>query len=395
MIVAHNLPALRAGGNLRSNGDESAKTAKRLASGLRINSAADDAAGLAISEKMRAQIRGLDQAKRNTQDGISLIQTAEGALGSIGEQIHRLQELATQSANGTYSTADRQSIQKEVNQIKASINQVASSAHFNGLKLIDGSLMDRPAVSPTAKIDVTVGGSGKGVADGEIPLGPYGAVVKLNPGEFITSSKVYAMNIDWVDGKAVAFDLYEIPGGVVVAANQKEPLSVNGMTFDVSRAANGTVTTGNQHQGVVVCHPGNNSLIPEEINAIQFQIGANGGQTLSLTIDNYSLSGLNLTDLAMDPASKAEEAITQTKQALAKVLSGRANLGAIQNRLEHTLNNLGTTFDHLTAAESRIRDADIAKEMMQLTKQDILTQAAQAMLAQANQQPQGILQLLK
>lgn len=395
MIVAHYLSALRAGGNLRSNGDESAKTAKRLASGLRINAAADDAAGLAISEKMRAQIRGLDQAKRNTQDGISLIQTAEGALGSIGEQIHRLQELATQSANGTYTTSDKQSMQKEVNQIKASINQVASSAHFNGINLIDGSLMDRPAVPPTAKIDVTVGGSGKGVADGEIPLGPYGAVVKLNPGEFITSNKVYSMNIDWVDGKAVSFDLYEIPGGIVVAGNQEQPLSVNGMTFDVSRATNGTVTTGNQHQGVVVCHPGNNSFIPEEINAIQFQIGANEGQTMSLSIDNYSLSGLNLTDLAVDPASKAEEAITQTKQALAKVLSGRAGLGAFQNRLEHTINNLGTTFDNLTASESRIRDADIAKEMMQLTKQDILTQAAQAMLAQANQQPQGILQLLK
>lgn len=273
MRINHNISALNTYRQLSINNSMAAKSLEKLSSGLRINRAGDDAAGLAISEKMRAQIRGLEMASKNAQDAISLIQTAEGALSETHSILQRMRELAVQSASDTNDDTDRGELQKEVTQLIEEINRIANDTEFNTKKLLDGSLS----------------GSGKGLI---------------------------------------------------------------------------------------------------------FHIGANAGQNITLTIKSMTASGLGVSGLSISEQSGADDAITTIQNAIDAVSSERAKLGAFQNRLEHTINNLGTAAENLTAAESRIRDVDMAKEMMEFTKMSILQQAATAMLAQANQQPQMVLQLL-
>lgn len=276
MRINHNIAALNTYRQLTGNTGAANKSLEKLSSGLRINRAADDAAGLAISEKMRGQIRGLDQAQRNAQDGISLIQTAEGALNETHSILQRMRELAVQSANDTNTATDREKLQAEVDQLAKELDRISTTTEFNTSKLLDG-------------------------------------------------------------------------------------------TFS------GT-----------------------------FHIGANAGQNLSINVGDMSASALSVAGVGGKPGidisstqSAANAAITTINTALEAVSVQRSELGAVQNRLEHTINNLGASSENLTAAESRIRDVDMANEMMAFTKNNILTQAAQAMLAQANQQPQGVLQLLR
>ena len=273
MIINHNIAALNTYRQFSAANSAQSKAMEKLSSGLRINRAGDDAAGLAISEKMRGQIRGLNQASSNAQDGISMIQTAEGALNETQSILQRMRELGVQAANDTYTTADRKKIKDEVVQLFNEVNRIASQTEFNTKSLIRSGI------------------------------------------------------------------------------------------------------------------------------TVKFHIGANSGQTITLsinkmvasTITSYKSSTLILTTNQTD----AEAFIKNINSAINTVSKERANLGAYQNRLEYTINNLGTSAENLTAAESRIRDVDMAKEMMNQTKSSILSQAAQAMLAQANQQPQGVLQLLR
>lgn len=284
MRINHNIAALNTYRQLTGNTSNTSKSLEKLSSGMRVNRAGDDAAGLAISEKMRGQIRGLDQASRNAQDGISLIQTAEGALNETHSILQRMRELAVQSSNGTNTDDDRAEMQKEIDQLLTEVDRISSDTEFNTQKLLDG-------------------------------------------------------------------------------------------------------TTG----------------------ALTFHIGANTAQNTSLTIstmDSATLGTLNGGTTALEDIGDtgsnnlktqggADAAITIIDEAIKDVSSERAKLGAMQNRLEHTINNLGTTSENLTASESRIRDVDMAKEMMEFTKNNILSQASQAMLAQANMQPQSVLQLLQ
>jgi len=272
MRINHNISALNTYRQLSFNNTQTAKNLEKLSSGYRINRAGDDAAGLAISEKMRGQIRGLEMATKNAQDGISLIQTAEGALNETHAILQRIRELAVQAANDTNTDNDRAELQKEVDQLLQEIDRIANTTQFNTKNLLDGSL------------------SGSGLI---------------------------------------------------------------------------------------------------------FHIGANQDQNVTLTISSMRASGLGVSGIDISSQSGANNAITTIDNAIDKVSSERAKLGAMQNRLEHTINNLGAAAENLTAAESRIRDVDMAKEMMEFTKNSILTQAAQAMLAQANQLPQGVLQLLR
>jgi flagellin len=269
MIINHNIAALNTLRQLDANTNATQKSLEKLSSGLRINRASDDAAGLAISEKMRAQIRGLDMANKNAQDGISLIQTAEGALNETHSILQRMRELAVQSANDTNTDQDRQQLQAEIDQLLSEIDRISTDTEFNTKKLLDGSF---------------------------------------------------------------------------------------------------TAT---------------------------FQIGANQGQSITFSIATMDTTGLTLTGLDISTQTGADAAIASLDDAINAVSTERAKLGALQNRLEHTINNLGTASQNLTAAESRIRDVDMAKEMAEFTKNSILNQAAQAMLAQANQLPQGVLQLLR
>ncbi|NCG68315.1 flagellin [Bacillus coagulans] len=271
MIINHNLAALNTLNRLNTATNAQSKAMQKLSSGLRINSAADDAAGLAISEKMRSQIRGLDQATNNAQNGISLLQTAEGALNETHDILQRMRELAVQGANDTNTAEDRDQIQTELNQLMSEIDRIAKTTQFNTQNLLD------------KKFSATL------------------------------------------------------------------------------------------------------------------QVGANAGQiiTFSISAMNTASLGLLTTDIVVATNAKASVAISALDDAIKLVSSQRSKLGALENRLDHTINNLTTSSENLTSAESRIRDVDMAKEMSEETKDSILAQAAQAMLAQANQQPQQVLQLLR
>jgi len=280
MIINHNIMAMNAYRNVNLNYSMMNQSLERLSSGLRINRAADDAAGLAISEKMRAQIRGLDMAEKNALDGISLLQTAEGALNETQAILHRIRELSVRSANDTNMTAaDRQAMQAEVNALLDELDAITDRTEFNTQKLLDGSFTDK-----------------------------------------------------------------------------------------------------------------------------KLHIGANAGQSMTISIEKMDVDALDLSSLRADDTGTtggiltqegANDALEKLDNSMNKVSMQRARIGATQNRLEHTVNNLATTRVNLTAAESRIRDADIAKEMMNFVKYQMLTQVSMAMLAQAQQIPQGLLQLLR
>ena len=271
MVVRTNVMGINANRQLNMNNSAVSKSLEKLSSGFRINRAGDDASGLAISEKMKAQIKGLEQASANAQDAISLVQTAEGATTEIHNMLNRMVELATKSANGTYDTnVDRKAIQAEVDSLLAEVDRITDSTNFNGTTLLDGSMTQ-----------------------------------------------------------------------------------------------------------------------------LVLQIGAEQSDKITVAVTALDAQGLSVKNLKVDSVSNANAAIQTVKTAINKVSTQRANLGAIQNRLENTVNNLDTTAENMTAANSRIRDTDMAKEMMNYTKMNVLTQAAQAMLAQANQQPQSVLQLLQ
>ena len=272
MIINHNMNALNAHRNMGINNTAAGKSMEKLSSGLRINRAGDDAAGLSISEKMRGQIRGLQQASRNSQDGISMIQTAEGALNETHSILQRMRELAVQAANDTNVTADRSSIQDELTALTAEVDRISTQTEFNTQKMFSA-----------------------------------------------------------------------------------------------------------------------------ESTSVTFQVGANCGQTIDVTFCNMGSASLGITSASVNVASssQATAAISVINNAITKVSSERSKLGAVQNRLEHTIANVDNAAENLTAAESRVRDVDMAKEMMAFSKNNILQQAAQAMLSQANQQPQNVLQLLR
>lgn len=278
MIINHNMNAMNAHRNMGVNNNNAAKAMEKLSSGLRINRAGDDAAGLAISEKMRGQIRGLDQASRNAQDGISLIQTAEGALNETTNILQRMRELSVQAANDTNATTDRVAIKTELIALQDEITRIADTTKFNGKNLIN------------------------------------------------------------------------------------------------SAASNGS--------------------------ALNIQVGANSGEGIKITLANMAASVIGVTttlvsNISAGTAGDANKLTTAIDNALVKVSTQRAKFGAIQNRLEHTIKNVDNTSENLQAAESRVRDVDMAKEMMNYSKNNILNQAAQSMLAQANQQPQNVLNLLR
>ncbi|MEG0307374.1 MAG: flagellin [Clostridium sp.] len=272
MIINHNMNAMNAHRNMGINTNAAGKSMEKLSSGLRINRAGDDAAGLSISEKMRGQIKGLDQASRNSQDGISMIQTAEGALNETHNILQRMRELTVQASNGTNVSDDRTAIQSELTALTEEIDRISTQTEFN------------------------------------------------------------------------------------------------------TQAMFSSATTG-----------------------VTFQVGANCGQQISVTFSNMGSASLGITaaSVVVTSSSTATAAISTVNAAISKVSAERSKLGAVQNRLEHTIANLNNASENLTAAESRIRDVDMAKEMMSFSKNNILNQAAQAMLSQANQQPQGVLQLLR
>ncbi|HHY28673.1 MAG TPA: flagellin, partial [Desulfitobacterium dehalogenans] len=359
---------------------------EKLSSGLRINRAGDDAAGLAISEKMRGQIRGLDQAGRNAQDSISMIQTAEGALNETHSILQRMRELAVQAANDTNSTSDRGEIQKEINQLTDEIDRIANTTEFNTQKLIDGSkkgLVEAAASETKIQLNTRA----------EIGISSASATNLANSGTIIiTRTLVSSAAGDTLDFRIDSADA-SITGAVVSGTQ----ITFKGETIELSGDSLYSLAVG---ESITISVKATVTAETNLGNSFSMQIGANSGQSILVGINSMKAQDIGVRNadgksLQVDDYFKATAAVTTINDAIERVSAERSKLGAIQNRLEHTINNLGTSSENLTAAESRIRDVDMAKEMMNFQKNNILSQAAQAMLAQANQQPQGVLQLLR
>ncbi|CAM3349741.1 flagellin [Paenibacillus lupini] len=561
MRINHNIAALNTLSQLNNASSAQSKSMEKLSSGLRINRAGDDAAGLAISEKMRGQIRGLDMASKNAQDGISLIQTAEGALNETHSILQRMRELATQSANGTNTDTDRAALQDEMNQLTSEINRVGNTTEFNTQKLLNGGIASTDGVKLTkadsatltsdtavtattiAAGKITVDGTtfdlaGTDISDGQATPAFDGAKAVTNIGNTTSGGVKLSDLVDIKESggiftftakssgstSSIKFDAAGATALGITGTNPTEDkgtpatveragieatteLGTNGGTAAKSIAADSTfkIAVGTESEveislgpdaktydtdnaDVNVANAATADLVKDLNAALQkagldgkvtasvssdnkiqfisesgkditltdatggpltaigfagtetvgnieqvvgpgaqgsgfstkFQIGANSGQSMSLTIGDMRSAALGITgnagqagftkansvtngtndvqsEAALDVSTKegASSAIKVLDKAINTVSSERSKLGAVQNRLEHTINNLGTASENLTAAESRIRDVDMAKEMMEQTKNSILAQAAQAMLAQANQQPQGVLQLLR
>lgn len=543
MVVQHNLNAINANNKMNINVSGTKKATEKLSSGYQINRAGDNAAGLAISEKMRSQIRGLSQATKNANDGISLIQTAEGGLNETHSILQRMRELAVQSANGTYQDdTDREAIQLEVDALKSEIDRIASSTEYNGMKLLDGSLGGSKAVTEfgakygavdatadsaflgstitsnvagatiTVALDATKGGEaatwdqdGKNltlnlvenktytqdeinklienadtrkadgiVADLDVKLkngvltaataskgkattatvaGVRASVAETKISTDLLSSaitgygdsititsnsygadtrkiiiatdadagkeRIETAKADTVGAKDGSFVLHLSTGKDYSAQDIEDLLKAEGLDysikitdadapdgdyklkFDTKKAVTIAADTGAVTGGQTFTLANGAGIGKEDVattgKGLTFQIGANGveDQRVTLNVNDMSSSAIGVANADVSTQDSANAAIDMVDAAVKTVSMQRAGLGALQNRLEYTVNNLTTTNENLTAAESQIRDTDMATEMINYTKNNILQQASQAMLAQANQQPQAILQLLQ
>lgn len=555
MIINHNMPALNTYNKMEGNSTIGQGSLAKLSSGLRINKAGDDAAGLVISEKMRSQVRGLDQASRNAQDGVSLIQTAEGGLNEVHSILQRMRELADQSANGTNTADDRSAIQTEVTQLKSEVDRIGNTTEFNTQKLLNGNLKTSGVVAGdnvttsavVAKLtagkmtaaNTMTGATTAGMTFEKDTFTIDGHDVEVNWDTLLTTAeKASLKSATAATGQTIidlqnvltntmnkAIDNYNssnaagatvghitsylnsnkmtmesstqgvksqvsfkssgsatsvgnvlisstpvatttsVPGvvgtstynGTAVAVGKTISFKINGVSAKstitaataIAAGANMTaaatslqtalqtsidainatagktstdtgfikdvkVTAGDDGRFVITDEsgtvtfeeqPGETTIKDLGLTQAQtdssgnggmtFQIGANKGQTLNFGIADMRTTAIGIAGVDVSTAAGASNALTSLDSAIKTVSSERAKLGAVQNRLEHTVSNLSTSSENLTAAESRIRDVDMAKEMMNFSKSNILTQAAQAMMAQANQAPQGVLQLLR
>ncbi len=502
MRIQHNIMAMNAYRNYTNNTSALSKNLEKLSSGYKINRAGDDAAGLAISEKMRAQITGLSVAQKNAKDGISLVQTAEGALTEVHDMLNRMVELADQSANGTYDGTDRTQLQKEVTELKNEIDRIADSSNFNGINLLDGKLGSGTtgvAISATnteyTTLDIEISGleSGKNVTIGTAAAAGITVDNSGNLTILLEKNKTYTQDdIDELVRNATLPESAKnleitLKQNIVTADVTEKANSVTGfttseakyatakddgvtntegkstnITFTATKAgkvtSNITVTnTTTSAEGATAAVDGsvdinldaNKEYTAADINAMLSKAGAEvtvsfegslkgstfvgsggkngtdgqwdlgtdgtagaglasgGGLTLQIgdTSDSYNqlevtikdmhISAMGLSGIDISTQEGAKAAVDVIKSAINYVSDVRGTLGATQNRLDHTINNLSVMEENIQDAESTIRDTDVADEMMAYTKNNILIQSAQAMLAQANQVPQGVLQLLQ
>ena len=393
MIINNNMNAMNAHRNMSFNTTQTGKAMEKLSSGLRINRAGDDAAGLAISEKMRGQIRGLDQASRNAQDGISLIQTAEGALNETHDILQRMRELAVQSSNDTNNENDRGEIQKEVDELAKEITRIAENTEFN-----TKNLMGPNGFSGKFHIGANAG------QDIELSIGDMTSRSLGVVGSSATAATVGDLSITNRTENAITINYTPATTAEDAAAvtTTTAAFDADTNTITVTLAQGAGQGTGN---GAGAIQASQNDIIAalNGTGVVTASYSGSGDASTALltvptnsTADQVTAATLDLTkgiDVSSQEAASA--AITTIQSAIDTVSGERSKLGAVQNRLEHTINNLNVGAENLQAAESRIRDVDMAKEMMNFTKNNILNQAAQAMLAQSKSQPEAVLQLLR
>ncbi|MBP7567085.1 MAG: flagellin [Burkholderiaceae bacterium] len=375
-IINSNISSLNAQRNLTTSQASLATSMQRLSSGLRINSAKDDAAGLAISERMTAQIRGLNQAARNANDGISLAQTAEGALGTVGNNLQRIRELAVQASNGTNSQVDRDALQAEVSQLLSEIQRVATQTSFNGVKLLDGSFTGvafQVGANAAETISITSIANAQTASLGGTTTRFAAAVASSGLSGFATAVTDLTVNGVAVGNIAAAANAQERAAQVAEAINRVSSQTGVGASYD-------NVT-------------GQLSLT----SASAITLGGGGATTTGWAAGpvGASTTTTGIASLSVSSFTNAQMTLAQIDNALASVNTSRANLGAIQSRFESVVSNLAITAENVTAARSRIQDADFASETANLSRAQILQQAGTAMVAQANQIPQTVLSLLR
>lgn len=461
MVVQHNLQAMNANRMLGVTTDSQAKATEKLSSGYKINRAADDAAGLTISEKMRKQMRGLDRASTNAQDGVSAVQTAEGALTEVHDMLQRMNELAVQASNGTNSESDREAIQSEIEQLTTEIDRVAETTKFNetyllkgnasgatqliylkghdaGLngKLVDGSTQAIFQMTLTQNSIVNIAGNDYLIHDGIHELSAMKGVIGslTADGDSITIDGVkYVVSkagntVKFVTDSGTVYTTQQVAAKIqdrskVVTAKAGTTGKTEFIAYDKNNVNN--VTTAQAATKVESALAAANSIgvtdgavgVTHQNKAGEYtftvtkgqvevrknltfnlHVGADADMTnkIGVEIQDLSSAGLGIKDLNVkdDSGIAATYAIDAIADALAKVSSQRSALGAVQNRLEHTIKNLDNVVENTTSAESRIRDTDMAEEMVEFSKNNILAQAGQSMLAQANQSNQGVLSLL-
>ena len=445
MVVQHNMQAANANRMLNITTNAQSKSTEKLSSGYRINRAADDAAGLSISEKMRKQIRGLNQASTNAQDGVSAVQTAEGALTEVHSMLQRMNELAVQSSNGTNSKDDRDAIQSEVDQLTKEINRVSETTKFNETYLLKGS--DTTNTNSTGvKANGTVG-TYKGISVTAKNAATIKSGDSVGLGVVVLKSSD-ATVADGVDATEAATDLasatfegtadtdkvtYTLKDGTSHSSTSAEFLATYGFkakaagtaTFSLAVGKTGEAAAGtydNATSGFISNNTNANLTglkVRQEVKAkatvasdgtitlsdtgianplsFNLHVGSESASNnkISVTIESMSAEGLGIKDLKVNTESDATSSIDTIEAAIKKVSSQRSSLGAVQNRLEHTIDNLDNVVENTETAESRIRDTDMAEEMVNYSKNNILAQAGQSMLAQANQSNQGVLSLLQ
>lgn len=394
MRINHNISAINAHRQLAVNQTSTSKSLQKLSSGLRINSAADDAAGLAISEKMRSQIRGLAKAQTNAQDGISMIQTAEGALQQVSDILQRMRELGVQSMNGILSDSEKNAIMSELDQLTQEVDRIAETSKFNNTYLLKGTLgmsVDMAATSLYGTVDGGTYQLVEGIESLDI------AAAEKNT-EYAISTVAITTT---VNGSPVTKTYYQMTATI-------DGAPVTGVSnIEVADSYDGFVaftTTGNKDMGIKLRFNQDYDLnsFPGAViktsdgGKTDLQIGANSEDApLTVAIRDLRAKALDINDLNIMDTANAKTTLNRIDRALNDLSVARGNLGAYQNRMEYTIASLAASEENLTAAESRIRDVDMAKEVMSYTKSNILNQTATAMLSQANQQPQNVLQLLQ
>ena len=437
MVVQHNITAMNANRMLGVTSGLQAKSTEKLSSGYKINRAADDAAGLSISEKMRKQIRGLSQASTNAQDGISCVQTAEGALTEVHSMLQRMNELAVKAGNGTMSEDDRQNVQDEIDQLVDEIDRVSETTKFNETYLLKGddtsngntkSLEANAEIGQIDGLTVTAKADKTYTDNDDVKIGKV--IVKSSDTNVVT---VDADNLTEAAGNIAKITT----DGTEVVVTKNDGKTDTYATVDKFKAAYagldiagaGAVTisktldtaTANTDDTVTGTYTGNlNSYkVGDSVNVklavgasgetalsngskallLSFQVGADttSENKISVTMDSMSAKSIGVDGIKVtgSDSTNADKAVDTISDAIKKVSKQRSALGAVQNRLEHTISNLDNVVENTTSAESRIRDTDMAEEMVSYSKNNILMQAGQSMLAQANQQNQGVLSLLQ
>lgn len=432
MVVRTNVFSLNAHRNMKNVGIEKNRAANRLSSGYRVNSAADDAAGLAISESMRAQIRGLDQAWRNTQDGIALVQTMEGGLDQISAMIIRKRELIVQALNDTYTESDRRMIQDEIDQLIMEITDLAYRTQYNTIPLL---IIPSEGLVTAGSVSVTMNPH----QAGNVTLNPWGFITAPVGASFVIQVQTTGVTGNWPDlvircpqghnfgwGQGGLWSSNSGSNLVTYSAASAERIFYSGINSIVAPPhqerfeITNTSVAGDWH--VAMSNAGGSALITFQLsvsdlagqdanvpplvlvpfgqdefqpNPVHLQVGPNAEQSVLVRRFDARAASLGISNIRTQPPAEANASLQRLDNALERVSSMRATAGAYQNRLEHTARSLSISSENLSDAESRVRNADMAREMMRFTMANVLQQASLSMLAQANQLPNNLLQLLR